>query len=31
MHDPAGDITDDRSGNEIDDEVHFLFSFHKKI
>jgi len=30
MHDATGNVTDDRSGNKIDDEVHFvfLFSFH---
>jgi hypothetical protein len=25
-HDPTGDITDDRSSNEVYDEVHFFFS-----
>ena len=27
MHDPTGYITDDRSSNKIDNEVHFFFSF----
>jgi len=26
-HDPAGDVTDDRSSNEIYDEVHFFSPF----
>jgi hypothetical protein len=26
-HDPAGNITDDRSSDEINDKIHFFFSF----
>ena len=29
MHDSAGNVANDRTGNEVYDEVHFLFSYYE--